>query len=222
MRYERLRPNLYFFAFFFASIAGACTTTSPPQPSELTEIEAGKRTLLLLRVVASAEGKIIEPFSNLVATDNIGVAIGTFETGGEIRNLAALRFLSEPSRAQGWAFMSVPTGHLYLAFLPPRRSSVWAYQATFKYAKKWHVEVPRGRKLIYAGTLVVDGDSGFLIFGGSYLSYIRHMEIRDEREVAKALVEQHLPRLVPIEAVLMQRHQGPRILTGPAKSPEKP
>ncbi len=42
-----------------------------------------------------------------------------------------------------------------------------------------------------------------------------HMEVHDEREEADTLLRRHLPGADPVETRLMQRHEGPIILTTP-------
>jgi hypothetical protein len=82
MRNKRPLPFIYLLVLFTAANLGGCSTVSPPGDAELSEIETGKRTLLLLRVAASIEGKNIEPFSKSGLDSNVGIAVGTFETGG--------------------------------------------------------------------------------------------------------------------------------------------
>lgn len=215
MLYDRPKSLLFLLLLFAAVILGGCTITAPPERSELSAIDAGEKTLLLFRVAVSVEGEAHEPFSGSLVDDNIGIALGTFETGGRVRRIEPMRFFSEDSRAQGWTYLSVPPGTLYLAFLPPRRTDLFTYLAMFENAQLWRIDVPERSKLVYAGALAVDGDGGFLLFGGQYLKNFKRMEVRDEREEALALADRHVSGLGPIETVLMQRHDGPIILTTP-------
>ena len=218
MLYARPRALPFLLILFAAAILGGCTSTpAPPGKSELSAIDAGEMTLLLLRVDASIEGEAHEPFSSSLADDNIGIGLGTFETGGHAKPSGPWRFLSEDSRAQGWAYMylSVSPGTLYLAFLPPRRTDIFTYRAMFEGARLWRIDVPEKSKLVYVGTLAVDGESDFYLFGGKSLNHFKRMEIRDEREAAQALADRHVPGLGPIKTALMQRHDGPIILTTP-------
>ena len=215
MLYARAKPLLFWLLLIAVAILGGCATTAPPGRSELSEIDAGEMALLLLRVAASIEGEAYEPFSGSLVDDNIGIALGTFETGGRVQRIEPMRFFSEDSRAQGWAYLSVPPGTLYLAFLPPRRTNLFTYLAMFESAQLWRIDVSERSKILYAGTLAIDGDGGFLLFGGTYLKNFKRIEVRDEREEAQALANRHVPRLGPIEIALMQRHDGPIILTTP-------
>lgn len=216
MLYARPKPLLYLLLLFAAAILGGCTSTpAPPGKSELSAIDTGEMTLLLLRVAASIEGEAHEPFSGSLADDNIGIGLGTFETGGRAKPSGPWRFFSEDSRAQGWTYLSVPHGTLYFAFLPPRRTNTFDYIDMFESAPLWRIDVPEKSKLVYVGTLAVDGESDFYLFGGKSLNHFKRMEIRDEREAAQALADRHVPGLGPIKTALMQRHDGPIILTTP-------
>ncbi len=216
MLYARPKPLLYLLLLFAAAILGGCTSTpAPPGKSELSAIDTGEMTLLLLRVAASIKGEAHEPFSAALADDNIGIGLGTFETGGQAKPSGPWRFFSEDSRAQGWTYLSVPPGILYFAFLPPRRTHIIDYIAMFESAPLWRIDVPEKSKLVYVGTLAVDGESDFYLFGGKSLNHFKRMEIRDEREAAQALADRHVPGLGPIKTALMQRHDGPIILTTP-------
>lgn len=126
-----------------------------------------------------------------------------------------MRFLSDESRREGWLYLLVPPGTLYLAFLPPRRTDLFLYLAMFNPAQPWRVDLNRESQLVYAGTMVIDGEKGFLLFGDGYLANFTSMEIRDDREEAQRLAASFFSELGKIETVLMQRHEGPIILTTP-------
>jgi hypothetical protein len=205
-----------FLAFYFAIAAlSGCASTAPLEHSDLSAIKSGEQTLLLFRIDASIEGKPHEPFSGSLVDDNIGMALGTFETGGTLQRIERVRFFSDETRARGWTYLTVPRGTLYLAFLPPRRTDLFSYLAMFEHAQLWRIDVPEQSKIVYAGTLVVDGDSGFLLFGGEYLANFRKMDVRDERADAKILVSEYGPDLGPMETAVMQRHDGPILFTTP-------
>ena len=109
----------------------------------------------------------------------------------------------------------MPSGTLYLAFHPYHK--IRRRDPTFKRAQLWRIDVTERSKILYAGTLVIDAEVGVLLFGKRYLKKFLHMEVRDEREEAQALVDRHVQDLGPIKTVLMQRHVGPIILTTPIK-----
>lgn len=199
-----------------AGLAG-CATVAPPDAAELGDIEAGRKVLVLLRVAASIAGEPHEPFAHRLVDDNIGIGIGSFETGGRPQRVEQVRFLSAESRARGWTYLSAPPGAIYLAFLPPRRADLYTYLDMFDAAPLWRVDLPQGSRSVYAGTLVVEGEGGSFTFGGKYIKAFSHMEVRDERGEAETLLRRHLPGARPAETRLMQRHEGPVILTTPPR-----
>lgn len=196
------------------ALLGACAMTEPPSAQDLEKVNAGDKTILLFRVAVTLDGEPHEPFSGSLADDNVGVALGTFETGGRVRQSELVRFLSDDSRAQGWAYVVTEPGTLYMAFLPPRRTNVLRYASMFKGATRWRVDAPPDADVVYAGTVAITGAPGWSFFG-NYLKTIDAIEIRDERAAAEKIVKRFLPNLDAFAIAPMQRHFGPVILTTP-------
>ena len=216
MLHARPTPLLFLLLLLTAGFLGGCATTAPPAESDLSAIDAGEKVLLLLRVATSADGQAQEPFSGSLADDNVGIGLGTFDTGGTPRQVEFVRFFSEESRAQGWTYMLVQPSTIYLAFLPFRQTDAFTYLDMFKSAQPWRVDLPTNSKLVYAGTLAIEGEGVYYLGGGGKkLRSFTRMEVRDEREEAQAIANHNVPGLGPIETVLMQRHDGPIILTTP-------
>ena len=199
-------------------IVSGCAATAPPTSSEVVAAQASGQMVVLLRVATrSSTGESVKLFGSSLADDNVGVAVGSFATGAKVRQIEDMRFLSEDSRADGWLFLLAPRGTQYFAFLPPRRSNAFEYIAMFNRAKRWRVDAPTAATLVYAGSLIFEAEERPLLFGGSYISHLRPVEVRDESETAKTLVKRHVPDVDGIETVLMVEHHGPIILTTPAK-----
>ena len=235
MQGGRPRPLRFLLLLFAAAILSGCTTipTAPPGKSELSAIDAGKMTLLLLRVVVSIEGEAHPAFfPGPVLANNISVLLGTFETGGQPRPVDRWSF-SEDSLAQGWVYLYVPPGPQYLAFSAGGAGmggagtarpgsqyldfhAVGGGAAQFKRMQRWRVDVPEGSKLVYAGTMAVDGAGiSRWLPQAPLLRNFSRMEVRDESGEAQVLADRYLPGLGPIETALMQRHDGPIILRTP-------
>ena len=82
-------PRLAFvlsLLFVVPVVLSACAVTKPPSDQAVAEVRADDKTILLFRVAVSLDGKPHEPFAGSLADDNVGVAIGTFETGGRVRH----------------------------------------------------------------------------------------------------------------------------------------
>ena len=193
-----------------------CAQTAPPTSGEVAAAQQGGQMLVLLRVVTkSSTGDSIKPFANSFVDDNIGVAVGSFETGGKVRRIEDMRFLSDESRADGRFFAVLPPGTNYFSFLPPRRTNIFSYLEMFNHAKLWRIDVPKAKAMVYGGSLFVEGDAGSLLFGSKYIKNLRRMEVRDETVIAKNLVQRFMPGISGIKTTLMVAHEGPIILTTP-------
>jgi hypothetical protein len=195
-------------------LLGACAVTEPPGARDVAEVAAGAKTIVMFRVATTLEGKPHEPFAALLADDNVGVALGTFETGGRIRQHDDVRFFSEDTRERGWAYIVTEPGIVYLAFLPPRRTNVIRYAAMFEGTARWRVDAPPDADVVYAGTLDIAGRPGWSLFG-SYLKGFKAMAISDDRGEAERIAARFVSNLDGFAVALMQRHQGPIILTSP-------
>jgi len=203
-------------ALCFLLVVSGCASTKPPSTSEVAAAQRSGQLLVLLRVATrSSTGESIEPFASSLADDNVGVAVGSFETAGKVRQIEDMRFLSDKSRADGWLFAVAPKGTHYFSFLPPRRTDAFSYTAKFNQVKRWRVDASTKAKVVYAGSLFIDVDTSPLLFGGKYISRFARIEVRDETNIAKTLVQRFVPNLSGIQTVLMMEHEGPIILTTP-------
>ncbi len=194
----------------------AQTAVVDPKRKSATAAQQGGRMLVLLRVATrSSTGESIEPFAHSLVDDNIGFAVGSFETGGKVKRIEDMRFLSQESRAEGWFYFVLPRGAHYLALLPPRRINLFTYLEMFNDAKKWRLNVPATEAMVYAGSLHIESDIELLFFGGKYIKNLLRMEVRDETKIAKDLVRQFVPGVSEVETSLMAAHEGPIILMTP-------
>ena len=203
-------------AIVWLTMAVGCAATAPPTSGEIATIKRGDQALILIRIaVRNARGAAIEPFSGSLADDNVGIGSGNFESGGKIRQRSDIRFLSERSRANGWFFVVAPRGTHYFAFLPPRRTDAFSYAAHFSRIVPWRVDSPTTADVIYAGTLVADGKTNPLLFGGDQLTSFDIIGVQDESDKAQALMRRFMPGVERVETTLMVRHTGPLIFNTP-------
>ena len=175
--------QLWSALIFAPMLLAACAVTEPPSAQDVAEVSAGGKTILMFRVVATLDGEPHETFAGSMASDNVGVALGTFETGGRIRQHEGIRFFSDETRKRGWAYVVTEPGIVYLAFLPPRTTNVIRYAAMFEGAARWRVDAPTDADVVYAGTLDVTGRPGKSLFG-KYLKGFRALEVTDDSREA--------------------------------------
>ncbi len=208
----------------FASHLLGCASTGLPAGEESAVVGAGEKAIVLLRVVCTVENQEpYEAFSHSLVEDNISFGLGSFETGGEPRRLAALRFLSPESRKDGWTYFVIPHGIHYLAVYPPRRTDLATYERGLKNAPRWRMEVPQNARLVYVGTLRVGGESSQLLFGGRIMKSIRtdDMGVTNDDERARQLLTETFPEFGTMQTVLLRLQHGPIILRSPLPSPTK-
>lgn len=204
------------FALWFSGLGilvnliGACATTELPSKTELADIEASRNTIVLVRIVVEGpDGKPIRPFANSLVDDNLGLAVGDFESGGvPTGRLERVRFLSNESRDQGWTYLVLQSGTYYLALQAARREHLSSYIARFAHAPRWFLDIPADVPIVYAGSLYLSGKREWLILGGDVVEHIdaTHAEVRDERALALELTAKHLRGLGPSKTTLMERH----------------
>jgi hypothetical protein len=200
----------------------ACASTDLPTEAERTAIGAGDKAIVLLKVECTVDQQSCEPFGSSLVDDNISFGLGTFETGGEPKRQEGQRFLSSESRRAGWTYFVLPHGTYYLAAYPPRRTDALTYQRSLAHAPRWRMDLPVGSRLIYAGTLRLNGHGDWLLFGGRAMRTIRGAEVRveDDREAALDLLREHFPEWGEMKALPLERQEGPVILHSPL--PESP
>jgi len=188
---------------------------------EYPEIQAGKRSVLLLRVTSELpNGKPVgNAFSK--AMDG-GFGLGGFETGGEVKLTIPGRsifFLSNETAHQGWVYFILKPGAYYLAFLGPRTTNLFSYSAALKSAQRWRIEIPEGSRLIYGGTVhLLCRKFKFLFTSCAQARQIG--VLKNEESLAAKLASEHLPELGAPKTLLLEPHRGPIIIKSLSK--EKP
>ncbi len=177
----------------FTHLVG-CTSLYVLSDAEKTAINAGEKTVVLLRIECTIDNQPHEPFKTSAWTGEpiVALGIGGFETVGEPR-LAVHGFLSEDSRRAGWTYFALSSGVYYLAVLGPKSD---AGNKNIQEAPRWRVDVPENTRLLYIGTLQLTGraDGAFLL-GGKIIKSANNEEfiVKNEHELAKSLLAEHFP-----------------------------
>ena len=211
------RRILYLTTFIILGVLlFSCTTTVLPSAKDYELINSGKRSVLVIRIICEVEGESYEVFRHAVSDDNIGIALGGFETGGELhRKIPA--HLSSQTRKDGWLYFLLEPGFHYLAIQPPRRSDVWSYENSFKRAPLWRLDIPPQTSIVYAGTFHIPIIKQKMLFGGvSIKSFITDsIVILDDEDAARKIAADFFPELETFKTMLMVKHEGPIILKTP-------
>ncbi|MDX1484932.1 MAG: hypothetical protein R3229_10645 [Alphaproteobacteria bacterium] len=196
----------------------------PLTPDELADAARAGKAVVMVRILGEADGEPISVFESSHWEDNLAVALGGFETGGEVAPLGTLRWVSEAARKEGWIFFVLAPGTHYMALQPPRLTGFFTYQARWRHAPRWRIEVPAGLRAGYGGTLILPGKASKWAFGAKFLMFLapgRSRIVNHEKRAAE-LFAAHLPGLGPPTRIEMVRHAGPVIIRTPqARKPAK-
>ncbi len=197
----------------FAHLVG-CTSLNVLSDAEKSAINAGEKTVVLLRIECTIDNQPQEPFRASMWTGEpiVALGIGGFETVGEPR-LAVHGFLSEDSRRAGWTYFALSSGVYYLAVLGPESD---AGIKNIREAPRWRVDVPENTRLLYIGTLPLTGRvDGAFLFGGKIIKSANNEEfiVKNEHELAKSLLVEHFPGGGEMKTSPMRRwHRGDPII----------
>ena len=202
------------------NLAACGTAYKKSSPAELANAGRGGEVVVLFRIKCMLDGQPYEPFSYKSVLYNVNFGLGSFETAGEPRPVIN-QFLSEVSRKEGWTYLVLPPGIYYLAVRPPKRyGDQKAYEQVLQEAPRWRIDVPKGARYLYAGTLSLTGSATPLSFGGRYMKSLRSDNARVENEVARAskILSGYFPGFDKLQTILMKRwKQGEPIII---RSPE--
>jgi hypothetical protein len=206
-----------------------------PTAREQAAIQAGEKSLVLVRVQCTVDDQHFEPClyrrDDSLFSDKIfvGFAMGSFDTFGRPGN-ADVRGLSEESFDAGWTLFVLSPGIYYFYVRGPdssevaRRGTYDYYGDGFRDLPRWRIDVPDGAKSIYAGTLHLAGKvRGTLLFGDKIIDPVDGQEVSDDRELADRLLARHFPGIGEARTILMQRWEpgNPLILRSPLPGPVK-
>ena len=182
-----------------------CSTTLLQERKEYSEIQAGRRTLVLIRIAMKLPGRTesgpwfrADPWFPQCSPMKL-VGFGDFDSGGEFKPTEPF-FLSRNSCEQGWAGFLLKPGRHYLR-LPdfPTNRYPWVVWGD---PPLWRVDIPVGIRVAYIGSLHLECSSDACIF-------MTFLEFQNEEDLAKKLAAKPLADLGPPQTLLMQRHTGP-------------
>ncbi len=207
-----LRGTLYLATLaVLAVLISGCAITRLPSAGEYGQIRSGKLVIVLLRVTSEVDGKPFDAFGSGFTDSDIGLALGSFTTGGDVNQITPV-FLSTQTRESGWTYLLLEPGFYYLAVQPRRSTDAFSYAAAFKAAPLWRLEIPAQERAVYVGTLHLPGINRFW----SGMTFIPNkIVVRNEEELARKTAADFFPEFGAPVTALMQRHDGPKILTSP-------
>jgi hypothetical protein len=195
-------------AFLLGLLVHGCAIQYGLKPEEIETIKAGEKSIVLFNVQCDVDGKPLQVFKRRTFSEAMRedkdfiVGLGSFETLGTPHSVR-VRYLSEQSQNEGWAYLLTPTGLYYFTVFGP----TW-WGSAITEAPRWRFEVPAKTRAVYIGTVLMKGHiDGDLMFGGKI--YVpandREIPIRDDRAIANAIFREHFKSFDEIKTVLMER-----------------
>lgn len=200
-----------FCVLLLVLLISSCASIKQLSDKETSEIHAGKKVLVLLRIVGQDPyGKTLKPFVGGLDDDSVGMALIDIDRPSlqQVRRIEFLSYMSKESRDKGWVYFLVEPGTHYFAIQPRRVNNAFTYHSRFKEAPRWLMEVPSGISLLYPGTLYLYGLSYEGLFGHQifYAFCKQRSVVKDEEDLAKMAVSHHFPGLQPFRTILMEPH----------------
>lgn len=206
------RKSIYWvnLAILIVLLSG-CVMAHLPSDKELGKVKSGTRSIVFLRITAEVDGKTYDPFPP------IGLALGSFETGGELIQIDPLISFSAQTRKDGWVYFLLEAGQHYLAIQPPRKGHIVTNQANFKFAPLYRFYVPPKTEFVYVGTLHLQYISKKNLFGIDMISSFKSdgITVHNDEDIASKLASEFFPEFEIPRTMLMELHKGPIIFNTP-------
>lgn len=200
-------------AFILAWAMIGCETVGGLTDAESAQVQAGDRAVVLLRIQCSIDGKPCEPFTEEEFGDTpiFAFGLGGFETILEPWPVTP-RFLSEDSKRRGWFYFVLEPGIYHLAVIGPDTSASYMRPqidySPLARALRWHMDVPEGAAVVYAGTLCFEAmTDSELPFGRRTIRRdpVGTISLRDDSEEANLIAAGRFPTKSGVSFVPLER-----------------
>jgi len=191
---------MFSMALFFCLASCSAILTGLPIEDERKSIIEGGKTLVIMRLSASLNGK---PMTSALSHWNggFGLEVAAMDTG-EIPRLIIPVSPSPQAGKDGWVYFILDPGNYYLYVIPPgsfqSTSSVaadgpgrfyrWVKREKIPIPAYWF-SIPKGEPIIYLGSLSVSCKKGGLF--GNLCEEPSEIRISDESESARTMAREH-------------------------------
>ena len=113
----------------------SCAFNRLPSSDERSKILTGQRVIVLLRVTAELQdGTPVKAFPSKLMADDVNIALGTFDTGGELKLVESPRFLSTELRKDGWTYFILEAATYYLGTIGSQTTDRFTWERQIKHA----------------------------------------------------------------------------------------
>ena len=192
---------------FFFGVFGGCAINLPPTRSDLSAIDQGQKSLVLLRVTCQISGEDGEaPTKGCITGENANMAIGDFESGGALKPIYLPKLLTAETGKQGWTYFILEPGIYYLGFQGQRRTDAFTYAARWQKVQRYRFDIQPDSPIVYIGSIHFKCRSDWFFFGVKYCCFIDDQIVKNEEKVAQKIVSDNLKNINHPKTALMQRH----------------
>lgn len=194
--------------FFIIWVVASCSFTVPLTQEDYSTITDGQKSLVLLRVTCEIAGESeVEPVQGCISGENAYMAMGDFDTGGELKPIIT-KFLSAKTGKQGWTYFILQPGIYYLGFQGQRRTDAFTYADQWETMNRFRFDIQPDTPLVYIGTIHLQCRSDWFLFGAKYCCFIDRQLIKNEEALAQELVSENLKTIGQPKTALMELHTG--------------
>ncbi len=191
----------------FFGVFGGCAISLPPSRSDLSAIEQGQKSLVLLRVTCKISGENgEEPIQGCITGENTSMAIGDFESGGALKPVYLPKLLTAKTGKQGWTYLILEPGIYYLGFQGQRRTNAFDYAARWQNVQRYRFDIQPNSPVVYIGSIHFECRSDWFLFGAKYCCFIDDQIVKNEEKIAQKIVSDNLKNINYPQTALMQYH----------------
>ena len=198
-------------SFCLVAILGGC---GGPSSKELSAINSGSAAIVLLRVTATEDGKLLDWRDNYMGGGNTDrrwpLAIWAREIGGGAEGPIARprpgHAPSSESKKEGWRYVVLPAGTYRLSISNPYRNP-WRAADGPSQAPSFWLNVARGQSLLYGGSIQLACSTNWEGSGKNACS--GDIAAADESDAARAVARAAFAKYGPVTTALMRPFGDP-------------
>jgi hypothetical protein len=190
-----------------AALAG-CAGPGSLEPGEAGAILAQGKTIVLMRLTATNDGRPFDAISSLESVESY--TLNLVDLGGERRETVGPMFRSpdEASRAEGWISIAVPPGSYFLQLFAPWGSAGERQERSWT-DNRYRISVPAAGGVQYAGSFSVACRSTWGLLGPQVGDCPGPLRLTDESEAARAVSLRAFGQAPAFQAKLPAAYDAP-------------
>lgn len=186
--------TIFLILGFSIVVSGCHYTTRLPSEAENASIGQRAKVMVLIRLKAVVDGKPQEKidWEIIEGGDGFGIRLASIDSG-ESPKFVSMTSPTSEARRQGWIYLVLAPGSYHLKVVTAKGGLV----------PDFLLHVPRNKKLVYAGTLIISCKGRWGLFG-TLVGKCSGVNITDEGEAAQAIAKAYFGELGLMSTVLLK------------------